>query len=285
MTKILNQQTMTSARPAFMPGTQPDKAPLLSSQPGIQDLPRLLNKFSPISLEELSSVALLNRIDTKFVLTIDQFIHTLPGLQKDYRVLEIEEQRLNHYRTLYFDTPDFDLFNMHVNGQADRYKVRSREYLDSQLSFLEVKHKTRKDRTIKDRICTDKPVDAMTDAAEMWLDKVFPYDSRELEPKVCNTFTRITLAGKNNQERVTLDLNVAFSSDTKIIRLDRLVIAEIKLDGRDSVSSFSKLMREQRIQPQGFSKYCIGTSMLFEQVKKNSLKPQLLQINRLSNGA
>jgi hypothetical protein len=244
----------------------------------------LLDGFSKISLEELSAMALLNRIDTKYVMTLEQLLSIMPALREDYRVLEVEGQRLNHYRTLYFDTPDFDLFTMHVNGMADRYKVRSREYLDSHLSFLEVKHKTRKDRTIKQRICTEKVVDHMTDDAEDWLEDVYPYDSHELEPKVWNTFTRVTLAGRSNCERVTLDFNLTFSSNFRIIRLDRLAIAEVKLDGRGCASPFTDLMRQMRVHPQGFSKYCIGTSMLFEHVKKNAMKAQLLQIQKISNG-
>jgi hypothetical protein len=168
---------------------------------------------------------------------------------------------------------------------GDRYKVRSREYLDSHLSYLEVKHKTRKDRTIKQRICTEKVVDHMTADAEEWLYEVYPYESRDLEPKVWNTFTRVTLAAKSNCERVTLDFNLVFSSDYKIIRLNHLAVAEVKLDGRGCTSPFTTLMRQMRVHPQGFSKYCIGTSMLFEHVKKNNMKAQLLQIQRLTNGA
>ena len=50
-------------------------------------------------------------------------------------------------------------------------------------SFLEVKHKTRKDRTIKDRIPTAQPVMEMNHEAENWLQTVYPFDCRSLEPK------------------------------------------------------------------------------------------------------
>ena len=276
---------MTQEKPQMSPWmlTANPTAPVSSTKS--IDLAGALVGFTPISLEELSAVALLNRIDTKYVMTVEQLLRNMPLLQQDYRILEVQGQRLNHYRTLYFDTPDFNLFNMHVNGMGDRYKVRSREYLDSHLSYLEVKHKTRKDRTIKQRICTEKVVDHMTADAEEWLDEVYPYESRDLEPKVWNTFTRVTLAAKSNCERVTLDFNLVFSSDYKIIRLNHLAVAEVKLDGRGCTSPFTTLMRQMRVHPQGFSKYCIGTSMLFEHVKKNNMKAQLLQIQRLTNGA
>jgi hypothetical protein len=241
--------------------------------------------FDPISLKEMDAVALLNRVDTKFVLTNAQLLRALSTLQNDYRILEVQGQRLNHYRTLYFDMPDFDLYNLHVNGRAERYKVRSREYADSHLSFLEVKHKTRKDRTIKDRINTTQPLVDVNREAEQWLHGVFPYESSMLEAKIWNTFTRLTLVSKHYCERVTLDVDLTFYRNDKVTRLDGIAIAEVKLDAQDQTSPFLAQMRAQRIRPQGFSKYCVGVSMLYDHVKKNALKPQLLRLEKLSKGS
>ena len=241
--------------------------------------------FDPISLKEMDAVALLNRVDTKFVLTNAQLLRALSTLQNDYRILEVQGQRLNHYRTLYFDMPDFDLYNLHVNGRAERYKVRSREYADSHLSFLEVKHKTRKDRTIKDRINTTQPLLDVNREAEQWLHGVFPYESSMLEAKIWNTFTRLTLVSKHYCERVTLDVDLTFYRNDKVTRLDGIAIAEVKLDAQDQTSPFLAQMRAQRIRPQGFSKYCVGVSMLYDHVKKNALKPQLLRLEKLSKGS
>ena len=104
--------------------------------------------FAPITLKEMDAVALLNRTDTKFVMTNAQLLSALAAVREDYWMLSVNGRRLNHYRTLYFDTPGFNLYNDHLTGRAERYKVRSREYVDTHLAFLEVKHKTRKDRTI-----------------------------------------------------------------------------------------------------------------------------------------
>lgn len=241
--------------------------------------------FAPISLKQMDAVALLNRVDTKFVLTTAQLLQTLITLQSEYWVLAVKGHRLNHYRTLYFDTPNFDLYNLHVNGRADRYKVRSREYTDSGDSFLEVKHKTRKDRTIKDRIPTSRPITRIPLEAEDWLQAVFPFDSRELEPKLWNTFTRITLVSKQCCERVTLDVDLTFYTPTRMARLDGLAIAEVKMNLGHMGSPFLAQMRALRVRPQGFSKYCIGVSMLYDQVKKNTLKPKLLWLDRMVAGA
>lgn len=107
---------------------------------GDTDIVALLARFRPISLPEMDSVALLNRTDTKFLLNTTQLSAALSELSDAYRILEIDANRLNQYQTIYFDTPDYALYRRHHDGALNRYKVRSRAYVDTQLAFLEVKH-------------------------------------------------------------------------------------------------------------------------------------------------
>jgi hypothetical protein len=65
--------------------------------------------------------------------------------------------------------------------------------------------------------------------------------------------------------------------------LERVAVAELKMEADRRDSPFLAQMRNQRIRPQGFSKYCIGVSLLYGQVKKNSLKPKLLRLEKLLN--
>jgi len=248
------------------------------------DLSNLLWEFSPINLKQMDTVALLNRVDTKFIIPIDKLANALPSLYSDYRILVIDGRRMSHYRTLYFDTQNFSLYNLHVNGNSERYKVRSREYLDSNEAFLEVKHKNRKDRTIKERIQTVEPVIELDSQTSDWLQDILPYHSCDLEPKIWVMFTRMTLVNKHLSERVTIDIDLTFYAPINIVQMDGIAIAEVKRDGAHLHSPFLDLMHAQRYQPQGFSKYCIGTSLLYDQVKKNSLKPKLLWLEKISKG-
>lgn len=272
----------TTTRTQDLMKQKPWILPVAEEEPAL--LEKRMAQFEPIDLQEMDSVALLNRVDTKYVLRSEQMLAILAAARADYRALTVNDRRLAHYRTLYFDTPDFALYNLHVNERAERFKVRSREYLDSQLSFLEVKHHTRKDRTIKSRVATTQPalwIDAMTAG---WLKDVFPYDGRALEPKLWNTFTRITLVNTAHCERVTIDVDLAFYTARRIVQLDGIAVVEVKQDGCSRVSPFREHMRALRIHPQGFSKYCIGASLLYDYVKKNSLKPKLLWLERNSIG-
>jgi hypothetical protein len=244
----------------------------------------LAANFCPISLAQMDSVALLNRTDTKFVMTTNQLLVALAEIQPAYRILSINGQRLNHYRTLYFDTPDFALYHAHANERAERYKVRSREYTDSRQAFLEVKHKTRKDRTIKERIPTVGQILQMTPETTRWLQSVAPLDSCALEPKLWNTFTRLTLVSRQSCERVTLDVNLTFSTEAKTIRLGGLAIAEVKMDEAHCASLFLAQMRAQRIHPNGFSKYSVGVAMLYDHIKKNAFKAKILWLEKMMKG-
>ena len=241
----------------------------------------LAANFAPISLKQMDAVALLNRVDTKFVMTTAQLMTALAQIQPDYWMLSIDGQRLNHYRTLYFDTPDFALYHAHVNERAERYKVRSREYVDSHLAFMEVKHKTRKDRTIKDRIPTTGQVVQMTPELGDWLRQVSPLNGGALEPKLWNTFTRLTLVSKQYTERVTLDIDLTFYTADRAARLNGLAIAEVKMDAANGDSPFLEQMRTQKIRQNGFSKYSVGVAMLYDQVKKNALKAKILWIEKM----
>ncbi len=270
--------TQTHLQPWVMPGARQG---WVTSQ---ESLTSLAGRYQPISLEQMAAVALLDRTDTKYVMSMAQLRQALATLQPDYWMLAVEGKRLHHYRTLYFDSPDFQLYLLHVNGWADRYKVRSREYTDTHLSYLEVKHRTPKDRTIKQRLATSAQITWLSPEAEDWLAGVFPYDSGALEPKLWNTFTRLTLVNRQLCERVTLDIDLAFFAGERMAQLDNLAIAEVKMERGGCQSPFMRQMHAQKVHPRGFSKYCTGVALLHDGVKKNALKSRLLWLDKMTRG-
>ncbi|MAT45710.1 MAG: transporter [Anaerolineaceae bacterium] len=253
-------------------------------QPTKTRLDLIVDQYEGIDLKEMDSVALLNRVDTKFMLSENQLLSILNKLKSAYRVLDVKGVRLNRYRTLYFDTPDFDLYHQHVTRGCNCYKVRSREYVDSHLFFMEVKYKNQKKRTIKNRIHTHHLLDDLGCNSIGLLQAFYPFDSRELEPKLWNTFTRITLVSKRYQERLTIDLDLQFFNENRQMGLPGIVVAEVKQDGLSEKSDFIQLMRGTGNRSTGFSKYCMGVSMLYDGVKKNTLKPKQLMVKKLQMG-
>lgn len=244
----------------------------------------LLTGFDPISLTELSQVSLLDRVEVKYLLPLALLDRVLLGIQPLYRALVVEGQRLNHYRTLYFDTPDLAMYHRHHMGARNRYKVRSRQYVESRYTFLEVKHKTNKQHTVKSRLSTAALVTSMNRSSVAFLRDKVPYNGLELAPQLWNTYTRVTLVSKTHCERVTIDLGLAFAWQGRRLALPNLVIAEVKREGGSAESDFISLMRQLGVRKQGFSKYCVGVSLLYPEVKHNRFRSQQRLIARINQG-
>lgn len=259
----------------------PFSAPVITESDLISDA---INAYQTIGLKEMDGVALLNRTDTKYVLTARQLLSALRRLTGDYRVLAINQQRIHHYRTLYYDTRDFELYYNHVTGRAEIFKVRSREYVDTRISFLEVKHKNSKKRTEKSRMPIPCNAQDLDDGMEAFLCHALPVKSDSLEPRLWNTFRRITLVSLHNQERLTIDLDLSFSNGSVSLDLDGIVIAEVKQEHYSLGSAFINEMRRMGVRQTGFSKYCYGVAQLYPQVKKNSQKERALLIHKLQRG-
>lgn len=246
-------------------------------------LEQAIARFDPISLREMDGVALFNRVDTKYMLSMEQMIAALENLAGEYRILSIRERRVHHYGTLYYDTPGFDLYHAHVTGRSQIYKVRRREYLDTRLSFLEVKHKDHKERTLKSRLPVQAQGSLLDRPVSDFLRGALPVSGRELEPKLWNTFARITLVGRREPERVTIDVDLGFFQARQSLRLREVVLVEVKQEHFNPASAFVREMRRLGVRPGGFSKYCFGVSQLYEGVKKNTQKSNVLAIQRIQS--
>jgi hypothetical protein len=240
-----------------------------------------LHRFDPIRLEQMHDVELLSRVDTKYLIPVAQMPPLLMALSSHYRILDIGGKRLQPYRTLYFDTPDFELYHRHHAGGRNRYKVRSRAYLNSNLSFLEVKLKTNKKQTIKRRLQTPAFTTNFTAEAYTFLNDHFPFDPARLEPKLYNDYSRISLVSKTDQERLTLDLDLRFWYETNHAELPGIVIAELKQHPHALPSVFTKMMRDLHLRADSFSKYSIGASVLYPDLKQNRFKANHHRIAKL----
>src|SRR5690606_31022332 len=104
--------------------------------------------FEAITLDQMDQVRLMRRTDTKFVFSIQHLPAMLKIALPDYYMVEIENEREQIYTTTYFDTPEYDMYNIHHNGKLNRHKVRIRKYVYSNQEFLEVKRKNNKGETI-----------------------------------------------------------------------------------------------------------------------------------------
>lgn len=245
----------------------------------------MVNSMSPITLEEMNDVKLMNRVDTKFLVTSDQLIAILKGIHDHYYAQEVEGKRLSPYSTVYYDTPDLKMYTIHHDRHLVRDKVRVRTYVDSHLTFCEVKHKTNKGRTKKKRIEVQPDTDIVHDPeASAFLAERQPYPVESLIPNLETAFDRFTLVNFEKTERLTIDCNLRFNNFVSgtSASMDSLVIMELKQDGR-ARSLLKEVLFDLRIKPYKISKYCIGTAMTRPEVKQNRFKKKLRRINKLKS--
>lgn len=267
----------TQQQPAWPAGAPAIETAALRAQ-------NIVKGYEPISLDEMAGVSLLNRTDTKFVMGSSTLLAALRALDGDYRVLDVAGVRLHHYRTLYFDTAAFTLYLRHHAGAYERYKVRSRAYMESGLSFLEVKRKTNKKRTIKSRLETPGIQLQVNRETAGFLMHYYPYEPAELLPVLWNSFARITLVSKRRAERLTLDFDLSFQAGLEEMALPGIAIAEMKREGLAARSDFVQQMRALGVRPISFSKYCLGVSALYPQLKQNNFKARHLLVQKLMRG-
>ena len=244
-----------------------------------------LSKLNPVSLDEMSGIRLMNRVEIKYLFTTRKLTDLVLLLGKEYQVLEINKMRILPYTTTYLDTEDSLFYNQHVRGQLDRYKIRYRKYEATRESFLEIKKKTNKGRTIKWRIENQLPSGFFDSQAYCFIKEYLTVSPDLVRPSLLNQFTRITLAGFKLKERITLDFNISFTrpDNMKSVTLPNLVIAELKKEPYSDSSDFKSLIKQLNIYPTSFSKYCVGSVLLNDSLKMNMVKPKLLLLNKLEN--
>lgn len=159
-----------------------------------------------------------------------------------------------------------------------------RTYVDSQLTFLEVKNKSNKGRTKKKRIEVETN-DLRTLAPDKtdWLREKSWYSLSALQPQLHTRFERITLVNRAKTERLTIDTRLWWENvqTGQNAALGDVIIIELKRDGYQP-SEMVEILRSLRVNPMKISKYCIGTALTNATVKNNRFRPKLRQLAKLA---
>ena len=123
----------------------------------------------------------------------------------------------------------------------------------------------------------------VTDQAKSdFLEKHLRYGVDTLQPALNNHFSRITLVNRAKTERLTIDSALRFKNLVSGQQKDmgQLVIIELKRDGL-VYSPVLEMLRQLRIHPHGFSKYCMGSALTNPQLSVNRFKRKLIEINKI----
>lgn len=226
--------------------------------------------LAPISLEGLvDRAALQRRVDRKYVLPLADAQLLLELLPPTTRVLEIDGRRDFGYASVYFDTPGYDSYLMAARSRRRRFKVRTRAYLDTGSTWLEVK--TRQGRfTVKDRIAHPAAEQLDRDGvayvgSTLEGARVAGIDPAVLRPTLHTGYHRITLHLPDADSRVTVDTRLRFDTARgwdggRNLTLPRLAIVETKTTS--TPCSVDRILWSIGHRPTRVSKYATGLAAL-----------------------
>ncbi|MFL6091164.1 MAG: polyphosphate polymerase domain-containing protein [Aeromicrobium sp.] len=233
-----------------------------------------LHRTRPVGLETLIEHAdLMQRTDRKYIAPVETVRELVKAVRDTHQVLVINDRRYTTYRTMYFDTDEFTSARAHVQGRRQRWKVRSRLYVEDQLSRVEVKTKDNRGNTVKvmgnshpDYFGTLEGDDR--DFVEHHLSEFPDTDVRDLGPTAEVRYTRATLSDLDAGTRVTLDWGLSMHLATGDAWMDdRFVMVETK--GPTSLGRADKILYELGVRPRGFSKYVSAASTLSPDIPAN----------------
>jgi len=231
-----------------------------------------LGRLRAVDLAELNAEAeLQTRVDRKYVLPRTALGPALATLPAASRVLEIDGERALRYTSQYFDTPALDSFYGAAYGRRRRFKVRSRTYVDSGGSFLEVKTRGARSATVKARVPVvgdDLDDDAIAYASDLLADAGIAGAgdlASALTPVVVTRYRRATVllpgTATHDPSRATIDTELTWiARDGRVLALPASVIVETKSGGR--AGSLDRALWRQGHRPATVSKYATGMAAL-----------------------
>lgn len=245
----------------------------------------LWQEMGTITLEEMCSVKLMNRVDTKYVASEAMVMELLRQTAKyGYRAQVHGGVIAARYDTRYFDTESRDMYVVHHNRHLSRQKIRTRHYEDGSASYLEVKNKNNRGRTKKQRI--EIPVENLmgfidNSDAVSFIEPLARYNIQSLTPAIATRFVRITIVNPELTERITIDLDLEFTDLRSgiVSKIEGMSIIEIKQDGNIR-STAKEILNQLRVKPMRISKYCLGTALTVEGIKRNRMIEKIRRIEK-----
>lgn len=241
---------------------------------------RLAPRFPPILLGEIGKAELLRRYDTKYVVPGRDLPALLQSAEGHYRVLEVQGLRLAPYETVYYDTPDLELYHAHYERRFPRAKARVRTYEDTGRRYLETKVRESRRWSTKERWTLDQvPSHLLVDPAALP-----PLDASRgpvhLVPVVTVRYHRLTLVARDTVERVTVDVQLLLQRGSDTAAYPGAAVVEIKQPA-PGPSRVADALASRGVRPRGLSKYCLGIAALGNGARTARFLPLVHHLQRI----
>jgi hypothetical protein len=223
-----------------------------------------VDRLEAVTLEELVAVAALQtRTDRKYVMERDHLDRLVASVAPTAKALEIDGQRVFRYETVYFDTPGLTCYLATARRRPERFKVRTRTYVDSGACAVEVKRRDRRGQTVKHRNRYDAARRfELSDQACALVEEIplaRPF-APALRPTLVSRFQRSTLL-IGGAARATIDVEVIWTgTDRGVATLGERVIVETKSAG--GPCALDRALWSMHVRPGPISKYGVGMAAI-----------------------
>lgn len=234
-----------------------------------------LRHLPAVGLEELNTAAALQtRVDRKYVIPLLQAKQLLASLDAGIRVLEMDGLRTFEYDSVYFDTPQLDSYLLAAGGRRRRFKIRTRTYLDSAVSFLEVKTEGAREATVKERIpygLADRSritAEGLAYVNDTLASTVGTVPAGPLGPVLETRYRRTTLFLPGSGSRATLDEAVTWRRPGRSAwLLEGAMVLETK--SGSAAGPLDRHLWANGIRPSRISKFATGMAALCPELPAN----------------
>jgi len=240
----------------------------------------VLKPFLRLGLHDFGDGRFAERRDRKFPCRVESIDKIIEDLQDHYDLIVPADNLISSIGTLYFDTPNFDFYSEHHRGKSKRCKVRFRKYPDTKTSFLEIKMKSSKGITQKERVEVVFELNDLDQAHKDFLTLYGIEPFTDLAPVLEVNYRRYSFVSKDRQERFSVDFEVEFKDQHRSGTFGKLAVFEVK-QPRFMTTPIVKRLRENRIKEKSLSKYCLSLSSLKPELKSNRFKPALRNLQEI----
>lgn len=231
----------------------------------------------PVTLTELDQAQLHDRVESKVILPEADVPAAIARLAAEYRVMQHQGERIQHYCNDYFDTSDLRNYRDHHNRIGRRIKVRYRTYANSDVTFFEVKC-SQHGRTVKERRRSRPPATNLLPADAAFFFAKTGWRPSWLQPSIRVSYDRVLLVKSDFSERVTIDTNLQFVTNDAVAAMPGLAICEFK---QPKLDRRSPAMAALDRRPQMFSKYCMGLASCDVSLRRNRFKKVFRNMNAI----
>lgn len=228
-------------------------------------------QLRPVGLDELTATAdLQTRRDRKYLVPRAIVGDLIAGVAPGARVLVIDGIHSFRYESVYFDTADLASYIAAARRRPNRFKVRTRAYLDSGDCLLEVKTRDSRGRNVKHRhpYATEHRGE-LTDGGRSFVAGIDQATAvvDQLRPTLTTTYRRTTLALGDMTARVTIDRDLTWHGAGQRVEIEDLALVETKTAGPPC--AFDRELWRWHHRPMTISKYCTGLAALHPALPAN----------------